>query len=123
MITLLWVALGSALGAPTRYLLDRFIQARHERALPWGTWTINITGSFLLGLLAGAATMLDLDSRVLAAAGTGFLGSYTTFSTFTWETLRLAEDRAYLAAAVNVALSLVVGLAAMTTGIALGTLV
>lgn len=122
MITLLWVALGSALGAPTRYLLDRFIQARHERALPWGTWTINITGSFLLGLLAGAATMLDLDSRVLAAAGTGFLGSYTTFSTFTWETLRLAEDRAYLAAAVNVALSLVVGLAAMTTGIALGTL-
>jgi CrcB protein len=122
VITLLWVALGSALGAPTRYLLDRFIQARHERALPWGTWTINITGSFLLGLLAGAATMLDLDSRVLAAAGTGFLGSYTTFSTFTWETLRLAEDRAYLAAAVNVALSLVVGLAAMTTGIALGTL-
>lgn len=120
MITLLWVALGSALGAPARYLLDRFIQGRHERALPWGTWTINITGSFVLGLLAGAATSLDLDSQVLAAIGTGFLGSYTTFSTFTWETLRLLEDRAYLAAATNLALSLVVGLAAVTAGVAIG---
>lgn len=120
MITLLWVALGSALGAPVRYLLDRLIQGRHDRVQPWGTWTINITGSFVLGLLAGAATSLDLDSVVLAAAGTGFLGSYTTFSTFSWETLRLVEDRAYLGAAVNVALSLIVGLAAVTAGIAIG---
>jgi len=122
VITLLWVALGSALGAPARYLLDRFIQARHERALPWGTWTINISGSFVLGLLVGSASSLGLDSWVLAAAGTGFLGSYTTFSTFPWVTLRLPAARPCLAAAANVALSLVVGLAAVTAGVAIGTL-
>lgn len=122
MTTLLLVALGSALGAPARYLLDRFIQDRRERVLPWGTWTINITGSFLLGLLAGTAAQRGLDSRVLAAVGTGFLGSYTTFSTFTWETLRLVEDRAYLAGVANVALSLVAGLGAVSAGVAVALL-
>lgn len=122
MITLLLVALGSALGAPCRYLLDRFVQRRHERVLPWGTWTINVTGSFLLGLLMGSATPLGLDPRFVTAAGSGFLGSYTTFSTFTWETLRLAEDGAYLAAAANLALSVVAGLAAVSGGAALALL-
>lgn len=122
MTTVLLVALGSALGAPARYLLDRFVQRRHERVMPWGTWTINITGSFLLGLLLGSATPLGLDAGLVAAAGTGFLGSYTTFSTFAWETLRLAEDRAYLAALSNVALSVIAGLAAGSAGVALGLL-
>lgn len=120
MTTLLLVALGSALGAPARYLLDRVVQGHHGRVLPWGTWTINITGSFLLGLLFGIASQSGLDQRVLAAVGIGFLGSYTTFSTFTWETLRLLEDRAYLAAVANVSLSLVAGLAAVSAGVALG---
>ncbi len=119
MTTLLLVALGSALGAPARYLLDRLIQGRRDRVLPWGTLAINVTGSFLLGLLFGLASQSGMDSRILAAAGTGFLGSYTTFSTFTWETVRLIEDRAYLRALANVALSLVAGLAAVAAGIAL----
>ena len=120
MTTLLLVALGSALGAPARYLLDRLIQGRHDRVLPWGTWTINVTGSFLLGLLFGLASRSGWDGRILAAAGTGFLGSYTTFSTFTWETVRLVEERAYVAAVANVTLSLVAGLAAVSAGVALG---
>lgn len=121
MTTLLLVALGSALGAPARYLLDRFIQSRHRRVLPWGTWTINVSGSLLLGLLFGLASRSGWDAMVLAAVGTGFLGSYTTFSTLTWETVRLVEDRAYLAALANVALSLIAGLAAICAGI-VGTL-
>lgn len=122
MTTLLLVALGSALGAPARYLLGRFIQSRHQRLLPWGTWTVNISGSLLLGLLFGSSARWGLDQRVVAAVGTGFLGSYTTFSTFTWETVRLLEDRAYLAAVANVALSLVAGPAAISAGIAVGML-
>ncbi|MBA3368831.1 MAG: fluoride efflux transporter CrcB [Geodermatophilaceae bacterium] len=118
MTTLLLVALGSALGAPARCLLSRFIQGRHPWSLPWGTWTVNTTGSLLLGLLFGLAARSGLDQRVLVAVSTGFLGSYTTFSTFTWETVRLVEDRAFLAALANVALSLVAGLAAVAAGIA-----
>jgi len=122
MTTLLLVALGSALGAPARYLLDRFIQGPHQRVLPWGTWAVNITGSLLLGLLFGLASRTGLDQRVLVAVGTGFLGSYTTFSTFTWETVRLIEDRAYLAALANLTFSLAGGLAAVCAGVALGML-
>ncbi|MBA3277567.1 MAG: fluoride efflux transporter CrcB [Geodermatophilaceae bacterium] len=122
MTVLLLVALGSGLGAPARYLLHRFIQQRHQRVLPWGTSAVNISGSLLLGLLFGGAARWGLDQRVLAAVGTGFLGSYTTFSTFTWETVRLVENRAYLAAVANVALSLVAGLAAISAGIAVGML-
>lgn len=122
MTSLVLVALGSALGAPARFLLDRSIQGRDDRRFPWGTWTINISGSFVLGLVMGLASSIGLDARVLLAAGTGFLGAYTTFSTFIWETLRLIEDRAYLTAAANVALSLVMGLAAVSAGIAVGLL-
>ena len=120
MTTVLLVVLGSALGAPARYLLDRLVQAPHGRVMPWGTWVINVSGSFLLGLLAGVAAQGELDSVIVAALGTGFLGSYTTFSTCSAETLRLVEDRAYRAAAANVVLSLAVGLAAVTAGVAIG---
>ena len=98
MNTWLWVALGSAAGAPTRYLLDQFIQSRHERTFPWGTFTINVTGSFLLGLLVAAGSHNQVEGWLLAAVGSGFLGSYTTFSTFTWESLRLIEDGSLLVA-------------------------
>jgi len=120
--TLLLVSFASALGAPARYLLDRFIQSRHERVLPWGTWTVNVTGALLLGLLVGLAREHALSEEFVAALGAGFLGSYTTFSTFTWETVRLVEDGAYLGAALNVVLTLVVGLGAAVVGAVIPTL-
>lgn len=122
MTALLLVALGSAGGAAARYVVDQLIQLRHERILPWGTMTINVTGAFLLGALVSTAGPLGLDDRVVLALGTGLLGAYTTFSTFTWETIRLVEDGALLAAALMVVMSLGVGLAAATAGLALGML-
>lgn len=116
-----FVALGSAVGAPARYLLDRFIQSRHERVLPFGTWLINITGCFALGLVTGVAHQQGADPRVLATVATGCIGSYTTFSTFTWETMRLVEDGAFVSALANVAVSTTVCMAAAATGLLLAS--
>jgi len=118
--TLAYVALGSALGAPARYLLDRIIQSRREGVFPWGTWAINISGCFALGLLVGLAQGHVVDARLMAAAATGFLGSYTTFSTFTWETMRLVEDGAFVEALLNITVSAVLGVAAAAGGLLLG---
>ncbi len=122
MTPLLWVALGSGLGAPARYLLDRAVQARHERIFPWGTLVINISGAFALGLLVSLSLHHDVAGWVLPAVGTGFLGGYTTFSTFTWETLRLVEDGAFAGAASNIVASTGVGLAAAGLGLFAGSL-
>ncbi|MEJ7742022.1 MAG: fluoride efflux transporter CrcB [Nocardioidaceae bacterium] len=120
MTTLVFIAIGSALGAPARYLLDRLIQSRRELVFPWGTWTINITGCFALGVLTGVADRHVVDAALLAATTTGFLGAYTTFSTFTWETMRLVEERALLEALLNVTVSATLGAAAAATGLLLG---
>jgi CrcB protein len=114
-VTVLLVALGAALGAPLRYLTDRAVQARHDSVFPWGTFTVNITGSALLGFLAA----LPADSPVMAVAGTGFCGALTTYSTFGYETLRLAEDGARTYAVLNAAASIIAGLGAAYCGMAL----
>lgn len=116
MTTLLLVGAAAAAGAVARYLLDRAVQTRHGRPFPWGTWVVNVSGSLLLGLLAGLAG----PGLLLTVTGVGFLGAYTTFSTFAVETLRLAEDGAAWAAAANVVGSVVAGLAAAAAGLALG---
>ncbi|MGW8883491.1 fluoride efflux transporter CrcB [Streptomyces sp. NPDC055749] len=115
-MTWLLVAIGGAVGAPLRYLTDRAVQARHGAGLPyvfpWGTFTANAAGSLLLGLLTGAA----VSEPVYALVGTGLCGALTTYSTFSYETLRLAESgRAFLAVA-NVVTSLLVGLGAVFLG-------
>jgi CrcB protein len=108
------VALGAAVGAPARYLTDRLVQSRHDSVFPWGTLTVNVVGCLVLGALTGAA---DRISPGLAAAlGTGFCGALTTYSTFSYETLRLVETRARLYALLNVVASLVGGLGAAALG-------
>ena len=120
--TVLAVAVGSALGAPARYLLDQLISSRHERLFPWGTFAINVSGSFLLGLLVSAAAHGGVAPWLLAGLGTGFLGAYTTFSTYTWESLRLVEDGAVLVACLNLGGSVVAGAAAAALGLLVGGL-
>jgi CrcB protein len=111
-----WVWIGVALlggvGAVARFVLDTVISARWDGGLPLGTLVINVSGAFVLGLLTG----LDLTGNALLLAGTATLGAYTTFSTWMLETHRLAEDRARRTAALNIILSLVVGLAAAALG-------
>ena len=119
MTTVLWVALGAAIGAPARYLTDRAVQGWHDSVFPWGTLTVNIVGSFLLGLLTVMST--HLSPAVGAALGLGFCGALTTYSTFSFEILRLLEDRARFYAVANVGASLFGGLGAVGLGWTLGT--
>jgi fluoride exporter len=118
-MTLLLVALGAAVGAPLRYLTDRFIQARHDSIFPWGTLSVNVAGSFILGVLVGMAMAGRLDSAIVTVLGPGFCGALTTYSTFGYETLRLAEDGSRFLAGVNIAISLLAGLGAAFIGFAI----
>ncbi|NBM20842.1 fluoride efflux transporter CrcB [Streptomyces sp. GC420] len=110
----LLVAVGAALGAPLRYLTDRAVQARHDSVFPWGTFVVNAAGSLVLGLLTGAAPVLAPDAFTLL--GTGLCGALTTYSTFSYETLRLAERGWKFLAAANAAGTLLVGLGAVFLG-------
>jgi fluoride exporter len=112
-VTVLLVALGAAVGAPLRYLADRTIQARHDSVFPWGTLMVNVVGSLVLGLLTGLA----VGRPMAALVGTGFCGALTTYSTFSYETLRLAQDGARFYAFVNVVASIVAGLGAASVGL------
>lgn len=114
-MTLLLVALGAAIGAPLRYLTDRAVQSRHDSVFPWGTLTVNVAGSLVLGLLAG----LPASGPLAAFLGTGFCGALTTYSTFSYETLRLAQSGARFYAAMNVVASIVAGLGAASLGLLL----
>ncbi|WP_306360211.1 fluoride efflux transporter CrcB [Nocardia sp. CC227C] len=111
-MTALLVVLGAMLGAPLRYLTDRAVQSRHATVFPWGTTTVNLTGCLLLGVLTAAA----LAAPWTAFLSTGLCGALTTYSTFSYETLRLAESGAYRHAARNVAVNVTVGLGATLLG-------
>lgn len=114
----LWVALGAAIGAPARYLTDRWVQTRHDSVFPWGTLTVNLVGSFVLGLVG--AISVHLSPAAGAAIGVGFCGALTTYSTFSYEIMRLLEDRAGFYAAANVGASLLGGFGAVGLGFTLG---
>jgi fluoride exporter len=101
-VIVLAVLAGGMLGAPARYIADRLIQARRDTVFPWGTFTVNVVGSAIVGFLLGAQAHLGLPSVVFALLATGFCGGLTTFSTFGYETLRLLEDGALGDAGLNV---------------------
>ncbi|MFJ4920293.1 fluoride efflux transporter CrcB [Streptomyces sp. NPDC088725] len=116
----LLVAAGGAVGAPLRYLTDRAVQARHDTVFPWGTFTVNVIGSLILGLVTGAALSGSSGHHLQLLLGTGLCGALTTYSTFSYETLRLAETGARAFAAANVLASIGVGMGAVYAGYALG---
>ncbi|CAL9374233.1 fluoride efflux transporter CrcB [Streptomyces griseomycini] len=115
----LYVVLGAMVGAPLRHLTDRAVQSRHDSVFPWGTFTVNVAGCLVLGLLTGAVAAGAAGPRLQLLLGTGLCGALTTYSTFSYETLRLAEAGARRYAAVNVAASVAAGLGAAFAGVAL----
>ena len=121
-MTVVLVLVGGAVGAPLRYLTDLLVQARHDSILPWGTLTVNVVGSFVLGLVAAAVAVGGAPGWLMTLLGTGFCGALTTFSTFGFETVRLMEEGSLLEALVNVVASLAAGLAAAAAGWALVSL-
>lgn len=114
----LLVIAGGMLGAPLRYLTDRAVQARHGTGFPWGTFTVNVTGCAVLGAVTGAVAAGAASSQVQLFVGTGLCGALTTYSTFSYETLRLAEERERFSAAANAVASVAAGLGAAFVGVA-----
>ncbi|MFD9043749.1 fluoride efflux transporter CrcB [Streptomyces bottropensis] len=111
------VIVGGMIGAPLRYLTDRAVQARHATAFPWGTFAVNVIGSLVLGTLTGAVAAGAADSHLRLLLGTGLCGALTTYSTFSYETLRLAQDGARPLAVANVVASVTAGLGAVFVGL------
>jgi CrcB protein len=113
-----WIAVAAlgGTGAVARFALDSLVSARSSREFPLGTLSVNLTGAFVLGLLNG----LGLGSQALLLAGTATVGAFSTFSTWMFETHRLAEDRALGAAAVNLVLSILAGIGVAELGRLIG---
>lgn len=124
MTPLVFIALAAAggLGASSRMLLDGLIKSRVSTALPWGTIIINVSGSLVLGLLTGLAGANLLPEAWHLVLGTGFLGGYTTFSTASFETVRLLQERRWVAGLVNGLGTLVFATATAAIGMWLGGL-
>ena len=114
------VALGGAIGSVSRYLVGLTLAALLGPALPFGTLTVNVTGSFAAGLLLGVTEVRDVATATRLVLLTGFLGGYTTFSAFSIETVLLAEQQGALGAIGNVAANLGLGLGAALFGVVVG---
>ncbi|GAC1344193.1 MAG: fluoride efflux transporter CrcB [Candidatus Dormibacteria bacterium] len=110
-----------AAGAYTRFVVDGLISRRTSGGLPWGTFVVNVSGAFVLGLLATLLTArTTIDPVIRTSLTVGFLGAYTTFSTLAFESARLIEGGNYVVAFFNLAGSVLVGLLAVFAGITLG---
>jgi len=117
-VTVLLVVFGAAVGAPLRYLVDRTVQTRHDSVFPWGTFAVNVTGSFILGLLVRGAGAHAVPGSLVALLGTGLCGALTTYSTFGYETVRLLQDHSRPFAILNAVATVIAGLGAAFVGIA-----
>jgi len=122
----LWVALGGALGSVSRYWVGGLVSDRLGTSFPWGTFVINVGGSFVIGILGALASpegRLDSSTRqfITLFFMTGVCGGYTTFSSFSLQTLNLLQDRQWLYAGGNILLSVLVCLIAVWLGWMLGS--
>ena len=124
MSPLAWAGfvIAAGVGAPLRYLLDGAIAERAEGVFPWGTFVINASGSLVLGVLTGLGLYHAFPKAPKVILGTGFCGAYTTFSTFTYETVELLEEGALNEAARNALGTILVGAGAAALGLALAAL-
>lgn len=120
-----WVAvlLGGAVGAPLRYVLDRSLMRRRTRPFPWGTLVVNLLACLILGFITEAAALTAVPAALDAFVGPGLCGALSTYSTFSFETVRLAETDARGAALASIGLSLVLGLGLAYVGAGLAALV
>lgn len=117
----IWVGVAGFFGAASRYWLDGLVSRATSGSFPWGTLVVNISGCFLIGLLTTVLTERILPHPALRIAITvGFIGAYTTFSTFSYETLRQIQDGAVGLAVVNVLASVVIGISAAWLGFMMG---
>lgn len=116
----LGVAFAGAVGAVVRYLVGRAVQERRHTVFPVGTLAVNVSGCFLAGLILGFVVYHGLASGPATVLGIGFLGAYTTLSTFSFESVRLIQSGAVLTGLANITLSAVAGLIAAGAGLALG---
>jgi CrcB protein len=122
-MTLVFIAVGGAAGAISRYLLQGWVQDLAGGRFPWGTFVVNISGSFLLGVVfALSVDRAFLAPEVRVPVMIGFIGSYTTFSTLMLESWRLVEEGDYLFMLGNLIGSVVVGMVALVAGLAIGRL-
>jgi len=120
-VSYLLIAVFGAAGAVSRYAFDGWVSDVTRGQFPWGTFVVNVAGAFALGVLVALTTeRLVASPNWRIAIGIGFLGSFTTFSTYAYETVRLAEDGALGLAFLNAAGMVVVGLAAAALGLAAG---
>ena len=115
----LLVGVGGFIGANARFVVARVVGAMFETKFPLGTFVINVSGSFLLGVLGTIVVqkVMPGSESMRLALGVGFLGAYTTFSTFSFETNALFDDGSWLTATTNMFASLFVGLLAVRAGI------
>lgn len=124
MNLIILIAGAGALGSLSRYALSGAVYAALGQNFAYGTLVVNVLGSFLLGLLMQLGLNTDMiPPHLRTAVAIGFIGAFTTFSTFTYETVQFIQDGAWGAAILNVVTSLILGIAAVFTGIFAGRLI
>ncbi|MFL6241247.1 MAG: fluoride efflux transporter CrcB [Actinomycetes bacterium] len=121
-MTVVWIALAGAVGAPLRYVVDAHVNETIQSRFPWGTFAVNVMGSLAFGLLVGLQHDGHLAPRAVTIAGTGLCGAFTTFSTHAVESVLLVEDGERRLAAYNIVSTLLTCLCAAAVGFGLAAL-
>lgn len=117
----LLIAFSGSLGAAVRFVLDGHLRAKYGSSFPWATIIINVSGSFVLGAVSGYVLSHAGMGAMTSVIGVGFCGGYTTFSTASFETVRLIEQKKYKAALGNAAGSMIATIIAAAVGLSIGS--